>query len=124
MSMQQPVISNPQSSDTSSGMGGLFGVAAVALVAMGLLTYGYSTNKHVDTAQAPAMKTQAPMASTMTPSTTPSTTTTGMAPAAGKTADTPTAYQPAAPAADTRSSPTSSSTGIGPDNGGPQPGAK
>ena len=41
----------------------------------------------------------------------------GMAQPAGN-ADRPKVYQPANPAPDTRSAPTSSSTGIGPDNGG------
>ena len=41
----------------------------------------------------------------------------GMAQPAG-TADSPKVYQPANPAPDTRSAPTSSSTGVGPDSGG------
>ncbi len=79
----------------------LLGVAVIGFVAMGLLTAGYKSKSTVETAQA----------------TTPiGTTGSSMAQPVG-TADQPKKYQPANPAPDTRSSPTSSDTGTGPANG-------
>ena len=104
MSADRPITMSGAPSD-SSGLGAIYGLAAIALVAMGLLTYGYNRNKGVEVAQAPASTT------------TPATTTTGTAPGF-KSPDTPKAYQPATPAPDNRDAPTSSSAGQGADNGG------
>jgi len=68
---------------------------------MGLLVGGYSGKSSTETAQ---MTT--PVGGT----------TTGMAQQPG-TANQPKKYQPANPAPDTRAAPTSSDTGVGPENG-------
>lgn len=77
----------------------LVGAAAIGLIAMGLLTAGYKNRSSFETAQA----------------TTP-VGTTGMTQAPG-TADKPKPYQPANPSPDLRAAPTSSDTGVGPENG-------
>jgi len=68
---------------------------------MGLLAAGYNGKSRTETAQMPMPVGGA---------------TTGMAQPAG-TANQPKPYQPANPAPDTRSAPTSSDTGVGPENG-------
>jgi hypothetical protein len=78
----------------------LAGVVVFALVVMGLLALGYSRKSSFETAQVP-----------------PSVAGGSMAQPVG-TADKPKVYQPVNPAPDTRSAPTSSGTGVGPDNGG------
>jgi hypothetical protein len=87
---------------TPNGAGAeLIGFAVMAIAVMGLLTAGYSSKPRTETAQ----------------STTPvGGATTGMAQPAGAS-NQPKIYQPANPAPDTRASPTSSDTGVGPDNG-------
>lgn len=79
-------------STPSGAMPELAGVAAIALVAMGLLFAGYTSKPAVETAAAPG-----PVG-------------TGMAQDAGS-ADRPKPYQPANPAPDLRVPPTSSDTG-------------
>jgi hypothetical protein len=79
----------------------LIGFAVLAIAVMGMLATGYSGKSHTETAQ---MTTPVGGA------------TTGMAHPAG-TANQPKLYQPANPAPDTRSAPTSSDTGVGPENG-------
>lgn len=79
----------------------LIGFAVIALAVMGLLTTGYNGKSRAETAQAPA-----PVGGP----------TTGMAQPVG-TSNQPKLYQPANPAPDTRSAPTSSDTGVGPENG-------
>jgi hypothetical protein len=87
---------------TPNGAGAeLVGFAVVAMAVKGLLTAGYSGKPRIETAQ---------------PTTPVGGETTGMAQAAGSS-NQPKLYQPANPAPDTRSSPTSSDTGVGPDNG-------
>jgi hypothetical protein len=82
----------------------LIGFAVIALAVMGLLATGYAGKSHVETAQ----------------STTPVGQTTGlsqgMAQPAGSS-NQPKVYQPANPAPDTRSAPTSSDAGVGSENG-------
>lgn len=82
----------------------LIGLAVIALAVMGLLVSGYASKSRVETAA----------------STTPVGQTTGMsqgmAQPAGSSSE-PKIYQPANPAPDTRSPPTSSDTGIGNENG-------
>ena len=82
----------------------LVGFAAIALAVMGLLATGYAGKSRVETAQ---MTT--PVGQTTG-------TSQGMAQPAG-TADAPKPYQPVNPAPDTRAAPTSTDTGVGPDNG-------
>ncbi|PSO26971.1 hypothetical protein [Bradyrhizobium sp. MOS002] len=79
----------------------LAGFFVLALAVMGLLTLGYNNKSRVETAQAPAPVGGA---------------TTGMSQPAG-TPDQPKLYQPVNPAPDTRGAPTSSNTGVGPENG-------
>ena len=79
----------------------LIGFAVIALAVMGLLVTGYNGKSRAETAQATT-----PVGSQ----------TTGMAQPVG-TANQPKMYQPANPAPDTRSAPTSSDTGVGPENG-------
>jgi hypothetical protein len=79
----------------------LVGFAVLAIAAMGLLATGYSGKSRTETSQ---MTTPVGGA------------TTGMAQPAGS-ANQPKLYQPANPAPDTRSAPTSSDTGVGPENG-------
>ena len=87
---------------TPNGAGAeLIGFAVLALAAMGLLATGYSGKSKTETA---AVTT--PVGGT----------TTGMAQPAGSS-NQPKLYQPANPAPDTRSAPTSSDTGVGPENG-------
>jgi len=87
---------------TPNGAGAeLIGFAVLALAVMGLLVGGYSGKSNTETAQ---MTT--PVGGT----------TTGMAQQPG-TANQPKKYQPANPAPDTRAAPTSSDTGVGPENG-------
>ena len=87
---------------TPSGAGPeLIGFTVLALVLMGLLATGYRAKSPSETAQI----------------TTPAGgKTTGMAQPVG-TANQPKPYQPANPAPDTRAAPTSSDTGVGPENG-------
>jgi hypothetical protein len=87
---------------TPNGAGAeLIGFAVLALAVMALLATGYSGKSRTETAQ---MTT--PVGGT----------TTGMAQPAGS-ANQPKPYQPANPAPDTRSAPTSSDTGVGSENG-------
>lgn len=78
----------------------LIGLLVVALVAMALLTFGYSARR---TAAVTPPPTDASNNQLSTPRTDP---------------NAPKPYQPQSPAPDTRSAPTSSSTGTGPDSGG------
>jgi hypothetical protein len=91
-----------EGSGSRSGAGAeLIGFAVIGIAVMGLLVTGYSGKSRSEKAQL----------------TTPvGGTTTGMAQPVG-TANQPKQYQPANPAPDTRSAPTSSDTGVGPDNG-------
>ena len=82
----------------------LVGFAVIALAVMGLLATGYARKSGVETAQAPT-----PVGETTGMSQ-------GMAQPAGSSAQ-PKVYQPANPAPDTRSAPTSSDTGTGSENG-------
>jgi hypothetical protein len=82
----------------------LIGFAVLALAVMGLLTTGYARKPRVETAQ------------TTTPVGQTTGTSQGMAQPAG-TADAPKPYQPVNPAPDPRAAPTSTDTGVGPDNG-------
>jgi hypothetical protein len=87
---------------TPNGAGAeLIGFAVLAVAAMGLLAAGYKGKSRTETAQMPTPVGGA---------------TTGMAQPAG-TANQPKLYQPANPAPDTRSAPTSSDTGVDPENG-------
>jgi hypothetical protein len=79
----------------------LIGFAVIAIAVMGLLATGYSRKSGAETA---AVTTPVGGA------------TTGMAQPVGSS-NQPKVYQPANPAPDTRSSPTSSDTGVGSDNG-------
>lgn len=82
----------------------LIAFAVAALGVMGLLVAGYSQKSRAETAQLTA----------------PVGNTSGMAQPAG-TPDQPKTYQPANPTPDTRVAPTSSDTGVGPDNGKTEP---
>ncbi len=82
----------------------LIGFAVIGLAVMGLLTAGYASKSWVETAQVTSPVGQTTGASQ------------GMAQPAG-TADRPKTYQPVNPAPDTRVAPTSSDTGVGPENG-------
>jgi hypothetical protein len=87
---------------TPNGAGAeLIGFAVLAIAVMGLLVTGYNGKSRTETAQ---MTTRVGGA------------TTGMAQPVGS-AEQPKLYQPANPAPDTRSAPTSSDTGVGPENG-------
>jgi hypothetical protein len=87
---------------TPSGAGPeLIGCAVLAFAVMGLLATGYNGKSRGETAAATTPVGGA---------------TTGMAQPAGSS-DQPKAYQPGNPASDIRSAPTSSDTGVGPDNG-------
>ena len=87
---------------TPNGAGAeLIGFAVLAIAVMGLLVTGYSGKSRTATAQMTKPVGGA---------------TTGMAQPVGS-ADQPKLYQPANPAPDTRSAPTSSDTGVGPENG-------
>lgn len=79
----------------------LLGFVVFSLIAMGLLGFGYKHKSTYETAQAQPSPTVGK----------------SMAQPAGL-AEQPKVYQPANPAPDTRSAPTSSDTGVGPDNGG------
>jgi hypothetical protein len=79
----------------------LIGFAVLGIAVMGLLATGYSGKSRSETAQ---MTT--PVGGT----------TTGMAQPVGA-ANQPKPYQPVNPAPDTRAAPTSSDTGVGPENG-------
>ena len=90
---------------TPNGAGAeLIGFAAIGLAVMGLLTAGYASKSRVETA---AVTTPVGQTTGMSQ---------GMAQPAGS-ADQPKIYQPANPAPDTRSAPTSSDTGVGNENG-------
>lgn len=78
----------------------LLGLAAIAVLAMGLLTAGYASKSSFERRQVGAAIER----------------TTGMAQPAG-TANQPKTYQPANPAPDLRAAPTSSDTGSGAANG-------
>ena len=79
----------------------LIGFAVIGIAVMGLLAIGYGGKSHNETAQR----------------TTPvGGTTTGMAQPVG-TANQPKPYQPVNPSPDMRAAPTSSDTGVGPENG-------
>ncbi|WKA30420.1 hypothetical protein [Bradyrhizobium roseum] len=82
----------------------LIAVTVVALAVMGLLTTGYARKSTVETAAVPT-----PVGQTTGMSQ-------GMAQPAGSS-NQPKLYQPANPAPDTRSPPTSSDTGVGNQNG-------
>jgi len=93
---------NSRTGATPNGAGAeLIGFAVIAIAAMGLLATGYSGKSKTETA---AMTK--PVGGS----------TTGMAQPVG-TVNQPKLYQPANPAPDTRSAPTSSDTGVGPENG-------
>lgn len=82
----------------------LIGFAVIAFAVMGLLATGYAGKSKVETAAVAAPVRQ----------------TTGMSQGMAQPADSsnqPKVYQPANPAPDTRSAPTSSDTGIGDQNG-------
>jgi hypothetical protein len=79
----------------------LVGFAVIGIAVMGLLAIGYNGKSRVETAQATTPVGGA---------------TTGMAQPAGL-ANQPKPYQPANPAPDPRAAPTSSDTGVGPENG-------
>jgi hypothetical protein len=82
----------------------LVGFAVIALAVMGLLATGYAGKSKVETAAVTA----------------PVGRTTGMSQGMAQPADSsnqPKVYQPANPAPDTRSAPTSSDTGVGDQNG-------
>jgi hypothetical protein len=79
----------------------LVGFAVIGIAVMGLLATGYHGKSRVETAQ-----TTTPVGGA----------TSGMAQPAGS-ADRPKVYQPVNPAPDTRAAPTSSDTGVGPENG-------
>jgi hypothetical protein len=79
----------------------LVGFAVIALALMGLLALGYHGKSRTETAQATTPVGGA---------------TTGMAQPPGLP-NQPKPYQPENPAPDSRAAPTSSSTGVGPDNG-------
>lgn len=86
----------------SGAMPELAGVAAIFLLAMGLLASGYNSKSKSETAAMPS-----PVGTVGT---------TGMTQGAGS-ADRPKPYQPANPAPDLRAAPTSSDTGSGVANG-------
>ena len=100
----------------------LIGFAVIALAVMGLLATGYSRKPNIETAQMTGPVGQTTPGQTVGQAggqrsgTTTGTSSQGMAQPAG-TADAPKVYQPANPAPDTRSAPTSSDTGIGNANG-------
>jgi hypothetical protein len=82
----------------------LIGFAAIALAVMGLLATGYAGKSKVETAAVPPLVGQ----------------TTGHSQGMAQPADSsnqPKVYQPANPAPDPRSAPTSSNTGVGDQNG-------
>jgi len=79
----------------------LVGFALIGIAVMVLLAFGYSGKSRSETAQITTPVGGA---------------TTGMAQPVG-TANQPKQYQPANPAPDTRAAPTSTDTGVGPDNG-------
>ena len=119
MSTDQPATASTQFRDTSPGMGGVYGAAAIALVAMGLLAFGYSQNKGVDVAQtAPSKPAASTLTATPAPPPAPATNSSQTTGAATSSPDSQKPYQPQAPAPDTRAAPTSSSTGQAEDNGG------
>jgi hypothetical protein len=78
----------------------LAAIFVFALIAMGLLSFGYSRKSSFETAQLPPPIAGGSMAQPV-----------GMA-------DKPKVYQPANPAPDTRTAPTTTGAGSGPDNGG------
>jgi hypothetical protein len=78
----------------------LAGVVLFALIAMGLLAFGYSRKPTVETAQSPPPVAGGSMTQSV------------------GTADRAKVYQPVNPAPDPRSAPTTTDTGSGPDNGG------
>lgn len=100
---EQALVEGGKSGRASSGgaLSELVGIAVIAMVAMGLLTAGYASKSRIETAQmtTPVGTTGSSMAQPM------------------GTADKPKVYQPTNPAPDTRSSPTSSDTGVGSANG-------
>ena len=101
---------NSRKGATPNGAGPeLIGFAVLTIAVMGLLAVGYNGKSRVETAQMTK-----PVGSTTTGPVGGATT--GMAQPVG-TADQPKLYQPANPAPDTRSAPTSSDTGTGPANG-------
>lgn len=100
---ENALVDGDQSGRSSSrgALSELVGIAVIAVAAMALLTAGYASKSRVETAQATT-----PVGATGG----------GMAQPAGS-AEKPKVYQPANPAPDTRSSPTSSDTGVGSSNG-------
>lgn len=95
----------------------ILGFGVFALIAMGLLAFGYNGNTH-----AAATQTGNPTATTAVPAKVGGNSTTaqgssGNAQTVG-TADEPKRYQPANPAPDLRIPPASSTAGSGPDSGG------
>ncbi len=93
---------SPHQGTTPHGAGAeLIGFAVLAIAVMALLATGYHGKPSAERAQLPPLVGG---------------TTTGMAQAPG-TANQPKPYQPANPAPDPRAAPTSSDTGVGPDNG-------
>lgn len=96
----------------------LIGFAVIALAAMALLATGYGSKSRSETAQLtrPVSEGTVGQASGQRSGVTTGTTPQGNAQPAGS-ADAPKVYQPANPAPDTRSAPTSSDTGVGNANG-------
>ena len=82
----------------------LGGLLAVALIAMGLLAFGYRSHSGTSIAEAPGAANNRLSSERTDP-------------------NTPKPYQPQNPAPDMRSAPTASSTGTGPDSGGRPEGA-
>ena len=78
----------------------LVGTVVFALIAMGLLAFGYSHKSSIEKAQTPPPVADGSMTQPV------------------GTADRPKTYQPVNPAPDPRSAPTTTDTGTGPDNGG------
>jgi len=96
---------NSRTGATPNGAGAeLVGLAVIGIAAMGLLTAGYAGKRRVATAAA------------ITPVGQTTGTSQGMAQPADSSIQ-PKVYQPANPAPDARSAPTSSDTGLGDQNG-------
>jgi hypothetical protein len=111
---------NSRVGTTPNGAGPeLIGFAVIAVAVMALLATGYASKSRVQTVQLTtpvAEGTTVGQASGQRSGATTGTSPQGNAQPAG-TADAPKVYQPANPAPDTRSAPTSSDTGVGNANG-------
>jgi hypothetical protein len=92
---------SPKVSATPNGaLPDLAGVVLFALIAMGLLAFGYSRKSSIETAQAPPPIVGGSMTQPV------------------GTVDQPKGYKPVNPAPDPRSAPTTTDAGSGADNGG------